>query len=98
MPLRILIALAVVFMVGCSAESRKARHLQRANKYLQARQIDKAEVEYANVLQIDPINKAANRQLGLIYFDQGRPNRAFPILKQAEVSDPDAIDVRLRLA
>ena len=98
MHLRIVIALSLVLLAGCSTESRKARHLDRANRYLQAEQIDKAEVEYVSVLQLDRANKTALRQLGLIYFDEGRPNKAYPLLKQAENLDPDALDVRLKLA
>ncbi|HKQ36525.1 MAG TPA: tetratricopeptide repeat protein [Verrucomicrobiae bacterium] len=90
--------LLVLGVAGCSKESRKARHLTRASQFLQAGEIDKAEIEYGNVIRLDPNNKAAVRQLGLIYFDQGKPAKAYPLLKQAEGLDPNDFDVRLKLA
>ena len=97
---RLFIALLLVACValGCSRESRKARHLERANRYFQAGDIDKAEIEYGNVLLLDENQKVAVRQLGLIYFDQGKPAKAYPLLRRAEGLDPDDIDVRLKLA
>jgi tetratricopeptide (TPR) repeat protein len=95
---RVGIALILLLVAGCSTESRKARHLERADRYYQAGQIDKAEVEYANVFRLDTANKAAVRRLGLIYFDQGKPSKAYAFLKRAEELDPDAVDVRLKLA
>lgn len=100
MHLRILIALMLLVLAatGCSKESRKSRHLERANRFLEAGEIDKAEIEYGNVLRLDENNKTAVRQLGLIYCDQGKPAKAFPLLKQAEELDPDNFDVRIKLA
>ena len=97
---RLFIALALVACIalGCSKESRKARHLERANRFFQAGEIDKAEIEYGNVLLLDENHKVAVRQLGLIYFDQGKPAKAYPLLRQAEGLNPDDIDVRLKLA
>lgn len=98
MHLRIAILLLLALLAGCSTESRKARHLERANRYFQAGEIDKAEIEYANVLRLDSVNKTAVRQLGLIYFDQGKPAKAYPFLKQAEDLDAEDLEVRLKLA
>lgn len=39
--------------VGCSPAAKKARHLERANRYFDSGQYDKAEIEYINVLQLD---------------------------------------------
>lgn len=39
--------------VGCSPVAKKARHLERANRYFDSGQYDKAEIEYINVLQLD---------------------------------------------
>jgi tetratricopeptide (TPR) repeat protein len=96
--LKIGVALLLLLAAGCSTESRKARHLERANRYFQAGEIDKAEIEYANVLRLDAANAAAVRQLGLIYFDQGKPANAYPLLKQSESLAPDDLEVRLKLA
>jgi tetratricopeptide (TPR) repeat protein len=95
--LRVLL-LMLLLVAGCSTESKKARHLERANRYFQAGEIDKAEIEYASVLRLDEANVAAVRQLGLIYFDQGKPAKAYPLLKQAEALAPDDLEIRLKLA
>ena len=95
---RIAVALIFLLVVGCSTESKKARHLQRANRYLQAGEIDKAEIEFANVLRLDTRNKTAIRSLGLIYFDQGKPAKAFSFLQQAKALEPNDLDVRIKLA
>ena len=93
-----IIALLALLLLGCSAESRRARHLERAERYFQAGQIDKAEIEYANVLRLDSANKTAALRLAFIYFDQGQPGKAYPLLKQAEQLDPDNLEVHLKLA
>src|SRR5688572_2536773 len=98
MHLRIAIVLFFVLVAGCSSESRKARHLERADRYSHSGQIDKAEIEYANVLRLEPANKSAVRNLGLIYFDQGKPGKAFSFLTLAKELDPDDFEVRLKLA
>ncbi len=93
----LVLGLALCFTGGCSKESKKARYLQRADRYFQAVQFDKAELEYLNVLRLEPANLHAIRQLGLIYFDQGRPNHAYQFLKRAEELDPANLEVRLKL-
>jgi tetratricopeptide (TPR) repeat protein len=98
MQLRIAIPLILLLLAGCSSESKKARHLERANRYFKAGEIDKAEIEYANVLRFDASQKTAVRSLGLIYFDQGKPSKAYALLNQAKQLDPDDLDVRLKLA
>ena len=96
--LRIGLVLVLLLAAGCSSESRKARHLQRADRYFKAGEMDKAEIEYIHVLRLDEANKAAVRQLGMIYFDQGKPAKAYPLLKQAQSLTPDDLEVRLKLA
>ena len=67
------IAAAVVLTstVGCSAESKRKNHLSRADDYFKAGEYEKAKIEYANVLQGDPQNGVAIRQMGLIWIEQG---------------------------
>ncbi len=47
--------LLVCLVAGCSAKTRRAKHMQRADKYFSAGQYPKAEVEYLNVLQLDSV-------------------------------------------
>ena len=82
---------------SCSRKAQKNRHLERANRYFQAEQYEKAEIEYLNVLRLDSQNPVAIPRLGLICFEQGRPASAFSLLRKAEQLQPDNLEVRLKL-
>src|SRR5687767_14230582 len=90
----LLIALAGT---SCSRESKKNRHLKRANGFFQAEQYEKAEIEYLNVLKLDPQHPVAGAQLGMICFEQGRLPAAYSLLRKAEQLQPDNLEVRLKL-
>ena len=90
-------ALLVVALPGCSKQARKARHLASADKYFAADQLDKAEVEYLNVLQFEGLNSRAIGQLGLIYFEQGRFGRSVPFLTKGRELQPENLDLRVKL-
>ena len=94
----VLFALALALVIGCSSESRKARHLERGERYFQAEEFERAELEYLNALRLDPANTRATRHLGLIYFEQGKPSLAYPFLMRATETNPKDIDVRIKLA
>lgn len=91
------LVLMIVLGAGCSREARKARYLERAERNYQSSQYDKAEIEYLNVLRLDPRNEAAYRRIGSIYFDQGRLLAAFPFLIRARQLDTNNVEVRLKL-
>jgi Tfp pilus assembly protein PilF len=58
-------ALASLLLVaGCSLESRKAKHAQRAAGYLAEGKLDRAEIEYLNVLKLDPKTPGPLGKLG----------------------------------
>ena len=94
-----LVAVALLVIVGasCSPAARKARHLERANRYFGSGQYDKAEVEYMNVLLIERENSQAIGHLGLIYSEQGRLGRAAPFLLKGRELEPNNLDLRLKL-
>ena len=89
--------LAAVGMSGCSRDAKKNRHLERANRYYQAEQYEKAEIEYLNVLRLDPQNPVAGAQLGMLCYEQGRLSAAYSMLRKAVQSQPDNLEVRLKL-
>ena len=95
--LLLVLSLVVVVMAGCSADAKKARHLSRANRYFDAGQYPSAEVEYLNVLRFELSNPQANTRLGLIYYDEGRLQRAAYFLSKASKLTPDNADVRKKL-
>jgi tetratricopeptide (TPR) repeat protein len=91
------LGLMILLGAGCSREARKARYLERAERNYQSSQYDKAEIEYLNVLRLDPRNETAYRRIGTIYFDQGRLPTAFQFLIRARQLDTNNFEVRLKL-
>ena len=92
----LLIVLAVAGL-SCSPSAKKARHLARANQYFEAGNYDSAEIEYINVLRVDPENPVALYRLGVISFEDGRLNRAIACLTKSRDLQPDNLDVRMKL-
>ena len=84
---------------GCSenVDTKKEAVLARANDYFAAEQYDKAEKEYREVLRLAPDDPAAQRQLGIIYFEQGQIPQAYPLLKKAAELQPDDPEMQLKL-
>src|SRR3989454_5843068 len=95
----ILLLVGVTLMAGCarSPEAKKARHLERGDKYFSKAQYREALIEYANVLQLDQANARAIRQLALAHYQLGQVGQAFPYLVKAQELDPGDADIRLKL-
>src|SRR5438132_13924750 len=91
-----LIAAALV-LTGCSREAKETRYLARANRYFEAKQFDRAEIEYLNVLRLDSKNVVALSRLGAIYYSKGDLLRSLPYLAGAERQAPDELDTRIKL-
>ena len=99
--LRLIVAFSCLAMwnAGCSKEAdTKETRLSRADGYFAAQQYDKAEKEYREALRLAPGDPVAQRQLGLIYFEQGQLRQAYPLLKKSSELEPDNPDVQLKLA
>ena len=59
------LSIALALLVGCGgAEERKAKHFAKATELYEAGQLTKAELEFKNVLQIDPENTESLYMLG----------------------------------
>src|SRR2546425_9108570 len=95
----ILLLVGVTLMAGCarSPEAKKARHLERGDKYFAKAQYREALIEYANVLQLDRANPRAIRQLALTHYQLGQMGQAFPYLVKSQELNPGDADVRLKL-
>src|SRR5437667_5823883 len=95
----ILFLTVLVAMAGCSRspEAKKARHLERGDKYFSKAQYREALIEYANVLQLDRANPRAIRQLAFAHYQLGQIGQAFPYLVKSEELDPGDTDVRVKL-
>ena len=92
------LALLLCLPAGCSKESKKARHLGRAEKYFAGKDFEKARIEYLNVFRLDPRDKRVVSRLGEIAFEQGRLTDAFSFLKRSAELDPDNWAARTKLA
>ena len=90
--------LVMVVAIGCSAEAKKSRLLDSANRYFESGEYDKAKIEYLNVLRADPRNAIAIGRLGTIWFEQGAPLNAAPYLLKARDLAPDNLEARSKLA
>src|ERR1700688_3392603 len=47
------LCLAALVLASCSPAAKKARALERADRYFKAGDYDKAKIEYMNVLRVD---------------------------------------------
>lgn len=98
--IRLLLGLCLTgtLMTGCSRESKKAKVEQRAEAYFKAGDYDRAELEYKNLLRLDPTNRVAYRNLAIMYAEQGRLVHSFKLLSDARKDFPDDLEVRLKYA
>ena len=83
---------------GCSRQDKKVQFLSRAERYFMAGQYDKAEADYLTVLRRDPENVAALKGLGVIWLDQGRVERAGPVVHHVQQLATNDLSLRLRMA
>jgi len=95
-PVLLAAVLAVLVGSGCSKQARKARYADRAEKYYEAGDYNRAEIEYKRVLRLDPGNFKAVYRLGSIYESQGRLMRAAAFLFGARSMDTNNLDVRVK--
>ena len=90
--------LTAVIVSGCSSETSKQSLLERARRDFEAGQYDNARIEYLNVLQLDPRNRIAIQQLGMIWFEDGAPIKALPFLLKTKELAPKELGARVKLA
>ena len=100
LPTLVLVAACLVVSAGCarSPEAKKARHLERGEKFLARKAYKDAVIEYRNVLRLEPTNAVAIRNIGLAHYQAGELQDAFPYLRKATELEPQNEDVRLKLA
>lgn len=96
--LLLLVCVGLFSLWGCSRGPQTARYLQRGEAQFKLGDYDRAEIEYLNVLQLEPTNYVALRQLGLMAYEQNRLSRAHAMLSSAKSLKSDDLEVRLKLA
>src|SRR5437899_10597161 len=89
----------VAAMAGCSRspEAKKARHLDRGDRYFAREQYREAVIEYQNALRIEPANARAIWQLAFSHAQLGEPGQAFRYLAKSRELEAGNLDVRRKL-
>src|SRR3989304_10324932 len=95
----LLLVIGLLVVAGCarSPEAKKARHLERGDRYFSRQQYREAVIEYRNVLQLDGKNVQATRQLALAHYQLGELGHALRYLLKSQELEPDNAAVRLKL-
>ena len=94
----VVMALVAVLVACGGAEERKAKYLERGKAYFAEDNYDKAEIEFKNVLQIDPKTAEPYYYLGKIAESDQEWARAFGMYSKAVELDENLIRPRARLA
>jgi tetratricopeptide (TPR) repeat protein len=94
-----LLLCALVLAGACarSPEARKARHLDRGDRYFLQEKYREAILEYRNALRIEGTDARATRQLGFAHYELGELGEALRYLQQAEKLEPSRTEVHLKL-
>lgn len=98
---RIALGMCVIALIlgglGCGdSQSQVAEFLQSGNTYLEQEQYEEAIIEFRSVLQIDPNNVEAHRNLATAYFYTDRPREGYWELSETVRLDPEDIDSRIQ--
>ncbi|HTV42191.1 MAG TPA: tetratricopeptide repeat protein [Candidatus Sulfotelmatobacter sp.] len=83
---------------GCSQRANKTYDLGPADQYFESGEFDLAETNYLKALATDPENAKAIGRLGLIYFDEGRFQKAAPYLYKGSQLSSSNLELRVKLA
>lgn len=90
--------LFVFSLPACNREAKAARKLATAKAYFEKANYAAAEIEFKNVLKLDPGDAQAMRGLGLIWMSQGAMLEACRILSAAKQKLPKDNGVGVKLA
>jgi tetratricopeptide (TPR) repeat protein len=93
----LILVATIALLAGCSKEAKIARYRERANKDFAAGDYAKAEVEYTSLLRANSRDTVAIRQLGFVFYEQGRLPQAMQFLKKAHELEPDNLDTSAKL-
>jgi tetratricopeptide (TPR) repeat protein len=96
----ILTAASLIALIGagCSQRAKTSANLTSADRLFDSGEFDQAETEYLNALHTDPHNAKAIGRLGLIYFDEGRFQKAAPYLFKGSELSSSNLELRVKLA
>jgi tetratricopeptide (TPR) repeat protein len=91
--------LSLLSLNGCGgAETRKAKHFEKGQTYLNAGNLEKARIEFQNVLQIAPKDAEARFEMGVVDEKLGNPRGAAQFYQGVIDVDPAHVGARTKLA
>lgn len=95
-----LLIFLLILLVACggSPETKKVRHFENGDKFLEQKQYREAIIEYGNVIKIDPNNKQAYKKIASVFILTQNPREALSFFQKAKGIDPDDLEVRLKVA
>ena len=96
--LPLFLILSVLAAGGCSKLTRKSRLMSRAENDVQAGKYDTAELEFIAALKLAPLDPVTIRELGVLYFEEGRLIQAYAFLKKSAELEPKNSDIQVKLA
>ncbi|MDP3073074.1 MAG: tetratricopeptide repeat protein [Opitutaceae bacterium] len=96
-PLLVALALACL-LAGCSAESKRLRQLERASEFRKSGDVERARIEYQNVLQKFPDDVTANEALATIWHERGATMPAMNYLTKLVGVAPGNYEARIKRA
>ena len=94
----VFVAVLAGLLAGCSAESKRLRLLERADGFYKAGDLERARIEYQNVLQLQPDDLLAHEGLATIWYNRGATLRAVSYYSKVVSLAPGNLDARLKRA
>jgi tetratricopeptide (TPR) repeat protein len=88
----------LAFLPGCGDEAKTARKLDAAQEHFRSKRYPAAEIEFKNVLTLQPGHPVALKSLGLIWVSQGKMLDGANILSSARQQLPEDDEVAVHLA
>jgi len=93
------VSILVFSLLACGgAEERKAKYLEKGKAYLEENNLDKAKIEFKNVLQIDPKFAEAYYYMGLLEEKNKELGKSLSNYVKAIEFNPDFNDAKVKLA
>ncbi len=97
-PLSVVIALSVAVGACGGKEERLTKHFDRGMQHLADGDLEKARVEFKNVLQMDPMHVSANYNMGQAFEKLGDVRSAVGLYRKTLELDPQHVDAKRHLA
>jgi len=93
--LTLLLPVLLALSAGCSAEDKRQKTLDRAAEHFRKGELEKARLEYQNVLQLAPDDLVATERLAQIWADRGATFRALSLYSRVRKLSPNNRDAQL---